>query len=96
MSAIEAFACGKPVIGARLGGVPELVEDGVDGILFDPGDAESLSKCIETMVGSTALALRMGENARKKAEQRYSATKYLSSLLDVYERLLNRSLRDGR
>jgi glycosyltransferase involved in cell wall biosynthesis len=52
---LEAFAAGKPVIGSRLGGIAELVTDGVDGLLFPPGDADSLSGLLTRLVQDPGL-----------------------------------------
>jgi glycosyltransferase involved in cell wall biosynthesis len=59
----EAFMAGVPVIGSRIGGIPDLVEDGVSGILFDPGSAEDLARALETLAADrprlAAMAARL-------------------------------------
>lgn len=50
LSLMEAMACGKPVVATRVGGIPELVRDGVDGLLVDPGDVEQLSSAVAKLL----------------------------------------------
>jgi glycosyltransferase involved in cell wall biosynthesis len=52
MVALEAWAAGLPVIGSRLGGLAELIHDGVDGLLVEPGDVQAWRRCLETLVAS--------------------------------------------
>ena len=62
----EAMACGIPVIASDIGGIPELVEDGVTGLLAAPGNAEALAEKIREMAGDPAGRLRMGEAGRQR------------------------------
>jgi len=88
MVVLEAFSAGKPVIGARIGGIPELVEHGVNGLLYEPGDAEGLAECMRKLSKDDDLVYEMGRKARIKAEEKYSLETYMQSLLDIYQRLL--------
>jgi glycosyltransferase involved in cell wall biosynthesis len=56
---LEAFACGTPVITANLGGMAELVEDGVNGLLFEPGDVEDLARCLRRVAEEPELLDRL-------------------------------------
>ncbi|MGE0384268.1 MAG: glycosyltransferase family 4 protein [Gammaproteobacteria bacterium] len=87
-SAIEAMACATPVIGARIGGIPDIVEDGVDGLLFEPFSADALRNCIERLLVDDAAIERYGRNARAKVERRYSTQAHLRGLLGIYDRVL--------
>lgn len=89
MSVLEAMACGKPVIGSRMGGIPELVEDGVTGRLFESGNAEQLATVMRELLGSPDLRSSMGVKARAAVEQRFSLEQHNARLLALYEFLLS-------
>jgi len=82
---IESFACGVPVVGSRIGGVRELIEDGVTGFFFEPGNVDDLSRKIAKLVENKELLLKMRHNARKLAEERYSEEVGYKNLMDVYK-----------
>jgi len=84
MSLLEAKAYGKPIIGARIGGIPELVRDGIDGFLFAPGNVTNLAKVLGALdVGCAGF----GGNARQDVETRFSPKTYLQELLHHYQSL---------
>jgi glycosyltransferase involved in cell wall biosynthesis len=87
-SCIESFACGTPVIGANIGGLPEMIDDGETGLLFTPFSTADLRAKIERLFGNKAEAARMGRAARAKAEREYSAQAHLARLLAVYSSVL--------
>jgi glycosyltransferase involved in cell wall biosynthesis len=90
MSIIEAFAYGKPVIGARIGGIPELVEDGETGLLFSTGDAMGLRRCIEQILANPGLISEYGRNARARAEERFSRARYAEGLFAIYHEAIEK------
>ena len=65
---IEAFCRGRGVIGTRVGGIPDLVEDGANGLLVEPGDVEALARAIERLLGDRDLAGRLGRAAYASAD----------------------------
>ena len=71
MSVLEAMAYAKPVVATRVGGIPELVTEGVTGFLFEPGDAEQLRDRLERLMADIALRARMGAAGRRRAEQEF-------------------------
>ena len=87
-SAIEAMACGTPVIGARIGGIPDMVEDGVTGLLFEAFSVDAMRAAILRLHDDDSLIAEFGRNARAKVEQRYSVSAHLHQLLAIYERLM--------
>jgi glycosyltransferase involved in cell wall biosynthesis len=88
-SCIESFACGVPVIGANIGGIPEMVDDGETGLLFTPFSADDLRDKIEFLFARKNLSARMGKAARAKAEREYSLEAHLRRLLRVYAEVLD-------
>ncbi|HWO93362.1 MAG TPA: glycosyltransferase [Dehalococcoidia bacterium] len=91
MSILEAYAYGKPVIASRMGGIPEMVDEGVTGLLFEPGNAADLRSRIDLLVGDPALAAEMGRQARKVAEAAYGPDDHYARLMDIYGRAGARS-----
>lgn len=90
MVILEAFSAGKPVIASNMGGIPELIDHGVDGLIFEAGNAEELASCIRQLAADPDLASEMGRRGRAKVEERFSIQAYMQSLLGIYERLLAR------
>ena len=84
MSVLEAYALGKPVIAASMGGIPELVEPGVTGLLFEPGNPAALREAINHLIARPELAVAMGRNARRFVEQRFCPGAHLQGLLEIY------------
>lgn len=80
----EAMINGLPVISSRIGGLPELVDDGVTGLLFDPGNAVELKDRMSALWHDPATCCRMGEAGRRKALEEYSEDVYWKRLCDVY------------
>lgn len=84
MSILESFAVGTPVVGSRIGGIPELIDDGVDGLLFEPGNAVDLATALSRMMGGPEVCREMGARGRRKVEDRYSLERCYEQLLPVY------------
>jgi glycosyltransferase involved in cell wall biosynthesis len=87
-SITESFAAGKPVIGARIGGIPEVIEPEADGLLFTPGAASELAACLRQLWASPAAARRMGLAGRDKVERRYDPDSHHARLMPLYERVM--------
>lgn len=88
MSVLEAFAYGKPVLGSKLGGIPELVLDGVTGRLFEAGNVEDLTGKLLAMWNNRPKLRDMGQHARHRIETEFSMQKHADRLLEIYESLL--------
>ncbi|MCX7113648.1 MAG: glycosyltransferase family 4 protein [Proteobacteria bacterium] len=86
---IEAGAMGKPVIGSRIGGVEELVEDGTTGILVPPGNARSLADALHALFVDPAMALNMGCNGHRRARLLYNADINAKETIQIYDRIFN-------
>lgn len=79
-SVIEAECLGTPVLGARIGGIPELIDEGKNGMLFEPGNTEELKTRIEEMFAAPFDYRQIALDARK----RYSAERYYTELMKIY------------
>lgn len=88
ISVIESYASGTPVLGANIGGIPEMIEDGRTGLLFEPFSPEDLLAKIEHIYGDDELVEEMGRNARLKAEREFDSALHLDRLLGIYEEAL--------
>ena len=83
MTIIEAFAAGRPVVGSDLGGISELVRDGVEGRLVAPGDPGALASAVDSLVGSSEWS-RASAAARKRFVEEFSPDVHLGRLLAAY------------
>jgi len=88
MALAEAMLHRKPVIAPRLGGFPEIVDDGRTGLLFEPGNVEDLACKIQTLWNDPQLCREMGEAGYQKVVTQYSPEKYYQRLMDVYKEAL--------
>lgn len=84
MTAVEAMACGRPVIASNAGGLPEVVEAGRCGLLVVPGDVQALSEAIETYVRDPRLVHSHGHAGRELVETRYA----ISHVAEAYSALI--------
>jgi glycosyltransferase involved in cell wall biosynthesis len=81
---IEAMAHGRPVVATNVGGIPELVEDGVTGLLVEPGDVNGLRAAVERLLADPRLRRRMGRAGRERIIERCSLEAVTAATLDVY------------
>ncbi|RMG44755.1 MAG: glycosyltransferase family 1 protein [Acidobacteria bacterium] len=84
---IEAMACGKPVIASRAGGVPEIVEHEINGLLVAPGDGGQLADTIVRLLNDAAERERLGEAGRRRVEERFSLAEQVERIQRIYESL---------
>ncbi len=85
---LEAMACETPVVASRTGGIPEIVKDGTNGILVEPGDAPGLAESIVRLIQDEDLAHRMGLEAGKMVRSSYTWEHAARKLLKAYEKVL--------
>ncbi len=85
MSVIEAMAAGLPVISTKVGGIPELIEDGADGFLFNCGDISALAEKILLLAGNKNLRIEIGKKAREKAREQMDFSQYIEKLKICFE-----------
>ena len=87
-TALESFRFSKPVIASNIGSLPELVEDGYNGFLFEPGNANDLAAKIRLL--NTDRVVSMGENSRIRIEGLYSNKSHYTLLMNLFEQVLSR------
>lgn len=84
MSILESFAYGKPVIGSNVGGIQEIINHEVNGLLFQRGNIEDLASCILKLYSSPELVFNYSKNAREKVEKVYNSEIFYNKLINVY------------
>jgi glycosyltransferase involved in cell wall biosynthesis len=92
LSVLEAFAAGVPVVATDLGGLPELISPGEDGVIIPADDPEALAVALTGLAADPIAALDMGCRAREKAIQRYTAETHLDRLAGLYDE----AMKEGR
>jgi glycosyltransferase involved in cell wall biosynthesis len=88
LAALEAMSCGVPVIASRVGGLPEVVEDGVSGLLFPVGDVEGMAQGAVRILADDALHARMAQAARQRVLDHFDADQIVPQYEALYEELL--------
>lgn len=83
MAVIEYLYSGKPAVASRIGGVPELITDGENGLLFEPGDAEGLRSVIVRLLEDPGLREKLGAAARRRALARHSLKAQVDAVMAV-------------
>lgn len=92
---VEAMACGLPVIASRCGALADLIEDGVSGMLFEPGSTIDLACCLRWAERHPQEMLEMGRNARLVYERQYTPEQNYRQLLGIYTEAMTASQRQG-
>ena len=85
---LEAMACGKPLVGTRVGGIPEVVDDGRTGVLVEPGNPEQMASAICDLLANPAKRHAMGTAARERAVAEFSWRAIAERTAALYESLL--------
>jgi glycosyltransferase involved in cell wall biosynthesis len=86
---LEAMACAKPRIGSAVGGIPTVIQDGVDGLLFRSEDAGELAERLATLMRDPALRRRLGQNAAARARNEFTAAAYFARIDELYSAVLS-------
>jgi glycosyltransferase involved in cell wall biosynthesis len=87
---VEYLACGKPAVCTRVGGNPELIQDGESGFLVDAGDVEAMAERIARILSNPLEAQRLGRAAREVFEGQFTSDRMLAGHMALYERLAAR------
>jgi glycosyltransferase involved in cell wall biosynthesis len=88
ISMVEAMAFGLPVVATRAGAMPEVVEDGVTGVLVPPGDAQALADAILSLLNDRGRACRMGEAGRDRVATEFTVDRAVDQTLALYREVL--------
>jgi N-acetyl-alpha-D-glucosaminyl L-malate synthase BshA len=89
LAALEAMACQTPAIATRVGGVPELIDDGINGLLFPIGDVDAMAATSVALLTDPERHQAMRKASRKTAQDRFCSTRILPRYVEFYESLLN-------
>jgi glycosyltransferase involved in cell wall biosynthesis len=85
---LESMAAGVPVVATRVGGTPEAIEDGANGVLVPPGDARAMADAICRLLADPGRAARLGQAARHSINERFSMERMVSATDQLYQALL--------
>ena len=80
---VEAFAAGLPIIATPVGGIPDLVKDGVNGFLFKVGNIEQLAEKLRTLLSNKEMAVEMGRKGKELIQSQFSNEKYIQNYLQM-------------
>ena len=87
---LEAMVLGKPVIGTRVGGIVEVIDDGKTGLLVPPNDSTALAIAMTTLLQNKELRVKMGEAAKKKIDEKFSAQTMVKKIEELYDELISK------
>lgn len=93
LSILESFASGKPVVASNIGGIPETVKDGYNGLLFEPGNTDDCAEKINKLWNNPALCRKMGRNAREYVEKNFGPEEHYERLMEIYRKAIERHRR---
>jgi len=88
LSLVLAMGAGLPAIATRVAGIPEVIEDGVSGLLVPPGDKDQLGAALARVIGDEGLRRRLGDAARAFVRPRFGVDGYVTSITNLYDDLL--------
>ena len=86
---LEAMSHGLPIVCSRIGDLPEIVEDGVTGLLYEPGDIDDLANRIKMLWQDPELCQKLGKAGKQKAQEFYAPEKLADEILTTYEKVIN-------
>jgi len=84
VAVIEAAACGLPTVGTRIYGVTDAIDEGVTGLLFEPGEVDALAECMNRLAREPDLRISMGKRAREKALRDFPEDPITRELMQLY------------
>jgi glycosyltransferase involved in cell wall biosynthesis len=85
---IEAAALGKPVIGARIGGISEAIKEGKNGFLFNPGDGNELAEYMKSLAARPDQAKQMGREGRGWVEEKFGPDRHYTEIIKIYKQVI--------
>ncbi|MBN1254713.1 MAG: glycosyltransferase family 4 protein [Deltaproteobacteria bacterium] len=87
---LESMAYGKPIIASNIGSIPELIDHGKNGFLFEPKNIDDLKEKIQHLLNNPGKIIEMGKRARQKAEERYGSELHYEKLIGVFHKVLGK------
>ena len=87
-SVMETLAIGKPVVGANIGGIPELVQDNQTGLIYEYNNINDLSEKMKMLFDDSKLVKKLGKQAKENATKLYGKDKYYKDILEVYKKVV--------
>ena len=88
LAVLEYMAAGCGIVATRVGGIPDIVRDGKEGLLVEPGDEEALAEAIARLIGDGALRQHLGDAARRRQQAEFSLRTLVERTQDLYEETL--------
>jgi N-acetyl-alpha-D-glucosaminyl L-malate synthase BshA len=88
LAALEAMSCGVPVVGSRIGGLPEVIEHEKTGFLCDPNDVDCMKAIVLGLLKNEPLRQQIGQAARERAQRLFNRDRIVAQYVDAYERVL--------
>lgn len=88
-SILETMEIGKPIIGSKIGGIPELIQDGINGFTYEHNDISELTNILMKMFGNDETVKQFSKNSKQIFIQNYSAEAYYNELMTVYNKYIN-------
>jgi glycosyltransferase involved in cell wall biosynthesis len=95
IAALEAMACGRPVIASNIGGLPEAIADGRDGLLVPEQSPEAIANAATTLLADDAMARRLGAEARRRVAREFSVARWAERVSRVYALAIDSAGRGG-
>jgi glycosyltransferase involved in cell wall biosynthesis len=89
-SLLDAMACSRPIVATSAGGIPEVVEDGVNGLLVPPRDHHAMAQAIVRLLGDRPLRTRMGEAGLARLREQFTVERMVAATAALYERIVSR------
>lgn len=87
---LEAAACGRPIVATKTGGIPEIIQDGISGLLVEPGNADALADAVLALLRHPDKAMRLGQEAMKRIEQTFSLRRHISAITAIYRQFASK------
>lgn len=84
---LEAMATALPIVATEVGGIPEVIQDGVNGFLVPPGEPQRIAQALAAYLDDAVLARRHGEQGRLRVEREFSLVRMVAAYVDIYDRL---------
>lgn len=91
VAAVEASACGIPVVATSVGGLPEVIDSEKTGIIVPPKNVRATAAALDRLISDADLRIEMGKNGRKKVEERYNWTTNISQMINLYTQTIEMS-----